>query len=55
MHIKIYFAAIDQADLSRYEYLQLTKAAKKGLINDYLHKMIYSISLLQDNSSEFVE
>ena len=31
------------------------KAAKKGLINFYSQKMIYSISFLQDKSSEVVE
>ena len=31
------------------------KAANKGLLNDYSQKMIYSISRLQEKSSEVVE
>ena len=55
MHIKRCTASIDQAHLSRYKELQQTKAAKKGLLNDYSQKMISSISRLQDKSSEVVE
>ena len=38
MHIKIYIASIDQHNLSRHKDLKLTKAAKKGLLNDYFAK-----------------
>ena len=55
MHIKICIASTDQAYLSIYKDLQLMKAAKKGILNDYLHNMISSISRLQDKSSEVVE
>ena len=55
MHIKRCTASIDQAHISRYKELQQIKAAKKGLINDYSHKMISSISRLQDKSSEVFE
>ena len=55
MHIKRCTASIDQAHISRYKELQKIKAAKKGLLNDYSHKMISSISRLQDKSSEVVE
>ena len=46
---------MDQAHISIYKELQQTKAAKKGLLNDYSQKMICSISRLQDKSSEVVE
>ena len=36
--IKRFTASIDQAYLSRYKELQKIKAAKKGLLNDYLQK-----------------
>ena len=55
MHIKRCTASIDQAYLSRYKKLQQIKAAKIGLLNDYLKKIISSISILQDKSSEVVE
>ena len=55
MHIKRCTASIDQAHISRYKELQKIKAAKKGLLNDYSHKMISSISSLQYKSSEVVE
>ena len=55
MHIKRCTASIDKAHLSRYKELQQIKVAKKGLLNDYSHKMISSISRLQDKSSEVVE
>ena len=55
MHIERCFDSIYQYHLLRYKDLKLIKAAKKGLINDYSHKMISSISRLQDNSSEVVE
>ena len=55
MHIKRCRSSIDQAHLSRYKDLQILKADKKVLINDYSHRMISSISILQDNSSEVVE
>ena len=51
MHIKRCTASIDQAHISRYKELQQTKAAKKGLLNDYSQKMISSVSRLQDKSS----
>ena len=50
MHIKICRASIDQAYLSRYKELQQIKAAKKVLLNDYSHKIISTISSLQDKS-----
>ena len=55
MHIKRCAASIDQAHISRYKELQKIKAAKKGLLKYYSHKMISSISRLQDKSSEVVE
>ena len=55
MHIKIWTASIDEAYLSRYKELHKIKAAKKGLLKNYLQKMISSISRLQDKSSEVVE
>ena len=55
MYIRIFFHAIEQAHISIYKDLQLIKYAKRGLINSYLHKMISSISPLQDDSSEVVE
>ena len=55
MHIDRCMASIDQSHLSRYKVLQTIKAAKKGLLNDYLHKMISSISRLQDKSSYVVQ
>ena len=55
MHIKRRKASMDQSHLSRYKELQQIKAAKKGLLNDYSHKMISSVSRLQDKSSEVVE
>ena len=51
MHIKRCTDSIDQAHISRYKELQKIKDAKKGLLNDYSQKMIFSISRLQDNSS----
>ena len=55
MHIKICTASIGQAYLSRYKQLQKIKTSKKGLLNDYSQKIIFSISRLQDKSSEVVE
>ena len=55
MHIKRCRALTNQAHLSRYKDLQLIKYSKKSLLNDYSHKMISSISCLQDKSSEVVE
>ena len=55
MHIKIFTASVYQDYLSRYKELHQTKASKKCLINGYSQKMISSVSLLQDNSSEVVE
>ena len=55
MHIKRCTASIYQAHISRYKELQQIKAAKKGLLNDYSQKMIFSISRLQYKSSEVVE
>ena len=55
MHINQCTASIDQARISRYKELQQIKAAKKGLLNDYSQKMIFSISRLQYKSSEVVE
>ena len=55
MHIKRCTASIDQAHISRYKELQKIKGAKKGLLNEYLQKMISSISRLQYKSSEVVE
>ena len=54
MHKKRCTSSIDQAYLSRYKELHKIKAAKKGRLNDYSQKMIYSISRLQDKSSEKV-
>ena len=54
MHIKRCIASMYQAHLSRYKDLQLIKSSNKGLLNDYLQKMISYISLLQDKSSEVV-
>ena len=51
MHINICQASIDKSHFSRYKNLHLIKSAKKGMINDYLHTMISSISRLQDKSS----
>ena len=48
IHIKICPYLIDQYYISRYKELQKTKAAKKGLINDYPQKIISSILRLQD-------
>ena len=42
MHIKRCTASIDQAHISIYKELQKIKAAKKGILNDYLQKMISS-------------
>ena len=55
MHIKIYRSSIDQDLLSRYRDLKKTKDAKKGLINNYYQKNIFSISHFQDKSSEVVD
>ena len=55
MHINRYFDLIDQDRWSKYEDLQLIKGDKKGLINNNSHKIISSISRLQDKSSEVVE
>ena len=55
MHIRRCTASIYQAYLSRYKDLQKIKAAKKGIIYYYSQKMISSISLLQDQSSELVK
>ena len=46
MHIKICQYSIYQYNLSIYKVLQHTKASKKGLINDYLHNIISSVSRL---------
>ena len=43
IHINSSFAAIDKSHLSIYKDLQLIKAANKGLINGYSHKMISSV------------
>ena len=55
MHINICTASTYQYYLSRYKELYQIKSSRKGLLNDYSQKMISSISLLQDNSSEFFE
>ena len=55
MHINRCTASIYQAYSSRYKELQKTKAAKKGLLNEYSQKMISSISRLQDESLEVDE
>ena len=55
MHINRCTASIDQAYLSIDKELQQIKSSKKGLLNDYSQKMITSVSLLQDKSSEVVE
>ena len=55
MLIERYTASIYQARILRYKELQQIKSAKKGLLNDYIQKTIYSISRLQDKSSEVVE
>ena len=43
MHTKRYQASINKSHLPIYKYLNKHKDAKKGLINDYLHKMISSV------------
>ena len=55
MHIKRCTDLIDQAYLSRYKELHKIKYSNKGLLNDYSQKIISSVSLLQDKSSEVVE
>ena len=55
MYIKIFFNTIDQDHLSRYKDLYLIKADMKGLIKNYLQKIISSISHLQDEPLEVVE
>ena len=55
MHINRCTDSIGRDYLSRYKDLQQIKAAKKGLLNDYLQKMISSVSRLQDKSSEVVD
>ena len=55
MHIKRFRNSIDQAHLSIYKDLHIIKCAKKSHLNDYSHKMISSISRLQDKSSEVAE
>ena len=55
MHINSYEASIFQYHPSRYKDLQIIKSDKKGILNNYSHKMISSISCLQDKSSEVVE
>ena len=55
IHIKRCFAEIHQYHLSRYKEPQIIKAVNKGIINNYFHKMISSISRLKDKSSEVVE
>ena len=55
VHIERCFGSIDKDHLSRYKEIQIIKAAKKGLIDDYSQNMISSFSLLQDKSSEDVE
>ena len=54
-HIKRCIDSIDQDYLSRYKELHQIKAAKRGLLNSSSQKTIYSISRLQDMSSEVVE
>ena len=49
------FAPICQYHLSRYKDPKIIKAVNKGIINNYLYKMISSISRLKDKSSEVVE
>ena len=46
MYIKSHVSDIDKPHLSRYKDLILPKAYNKGLIEEYLHKMIPSISSL---------
>ena len=53
--MKICIALIDKAHLSRYKDLQPIKYSNKVLLDEYLHKIISSISCLQDKSSEIVE
>ena len=55
MHIKRCTASIDQAHKSKYKDLQQIKAAKEGLLNDYSLKIISSVLIWQDKSSEVVE
>ena len=55
MHIKRLQTSVYQPRLSIYKDLQIIKAVKKGLLNDYLQKMISSVSCLQDKSLEVVE
>ena len=54
MRINRWLTAIDQACLSEYKDLYIINSDKKGVINDYFHKMIYSIARLQGKSSEVV-
>ena len=53
MHIKRCTASIDQYHLSRYKELQQIKAAKKGFLNDYSRKMIFSVSRLQESFTKY--
>ena len=46
IHIKRCIDSVSQAHLSRYKYLHIIKAYKKGRIIDCPHKMIASISRL---------
>ena len=55
MHIKRCTASIDKTYLSRCNELHIIKASKKRLLNSYSQKMTFSVSRLQDKSSEFVE
>ena len=50
MHINNFVSDIDKSKLSRCKDPQYYKATKKGLVNEYLHKTIYSIYCLNENS-----
>ena len=55
MPMKSCFEDIDKYHIPIYKYLNNLKAAKKGIINDYLHKVISPISCLKDKSSEVID
>ena len=55
MHINSCDYAIDKSNLSIYKYLLYFIANKNGIINDDLHKVISSISRLEDKAYEVIK
>ena len=55
MHINSCFVEIDKDYLTRHQQLQHLKTAKKGIINDYLERMNYSIAHLQNKPYTVIE